>query len=207
MLDQGQTAERAWFGAEHLLENHFAEGTALWSGILHLHPATLKSICKRGFDGNAYALHYNVNKFPRWLRSAAKKMIKEYDSDPRKIWNVEDLDLIYERFLEFDGIGDALAKMAQFILLRNYGIAGGIGKRDKVSVKPDSLVRRVLYRSGISPSEKIPECIEILRMQQLPSPADFDASAWIIGREFCDKSSPKCKDCPIVQACRFAGMA
>jgi len=54
-------------------------------------------------------------------------MQKEYDDDPRNIWavRVDQVQAIYEKFLAFDGIGDALAKMAQFILVRNYGIAGG----------------------------------------------------------------------------------
>lgn len=55
-------------------------------------------------------------------------IISKYESDVGNIWNYvrpEDVHVIYDRFLEFSGIGDALARMAQFILVREYGIAGG----------------------------------------------------------------------------------
>ena len=76
---------------------------------------------------------------------------------PRKIWSVKphEVNLIYDRFVEFDGIGDALAKMAQFALVRNNGVAGGKTNQAKMSVKPDLLVQRVLFRTGITQGEKL----------------------------------------------------
>lgn len=58
---------------------------------------------------------------------AVEKIMGYYEGDVRNIWRVKHTEVykIYDRFKEFDGIGDALAKMAQFILVRNYGIAGG----------------------------------------------------------------------------------
>ena len=83
--------------------------------------------------------------FPKNLKSAAIKIVEEYESDARNVWNgidMENVDQIYWRFMEFEGIGDALAKMAQFILVRDYGIAGGNRSKKYLSVKPDVHVRR-----------------------------------------------------------------
>jgi len=205
MLDQGQTAERAWDGGEHMVDNYFKNKRNFWKSVATTHRSTIKKICQKGYDGTSYASVFCFNKFPVWLRNASETMLDNYDGDPRNIWNVTSANVkdIYIRFLEFDGIGDALSKMVQFILVRNYGVAGGIENRSNMSVKPDELVRRVLFRSGISTSNKIRESIEAVENLHLPSPADFDASAWIIGREYCLKNKPKCCSCPILESCQY----
>jgi endonuclease III len=205
MLDQGQTAERAWDGGDHMVDNYFRNKRNFWNSVATTHRSTIKKICQKGYDGTSYASVFCFNKFPVWLRSASDKMLTDYNGDPRNIWNVtsENVNEIYTRFKQFDGIGDALSKMAQFILVRNYGIAGGIENRSKMSVKPDELVRRVLFRSGISASNKISESIEAIENLHLSSPADFDAAAWIIGREYCLKNKPMCYSCPISKSCEY----
>lgn len=203
MLDQGQKAERAWDGASHFVENHFQGKGGLWKNILRSHHAVVAYKCKRGYEGQSYALNYCVNKFPRHVRAAARRMLKQYNGDPRRIWAVNpiNVNLIYDRFVEFEGIGDALAKMAQFILVRNYGVAGGKKNQSKMSVKPDALVRRVLTRVGITQSEKISHAIAVLEELKIKRPADFDAALWLIGRDFCFKTNPACASCPLSETC------
>lgn len=87
LLDQLQTAERAWEGASYLVDNYFTASGNFWQEISETHHATVRSICIRGFDEQPFALGMNVNSFPRQLRAAAKKIVDEYDSDVRKIWN------------------------------------------------------------------------------------------------------------------------
>lgn len=203
MLDQGQKAERAWDGGRHLVANHFQGNSGFWENIARSRTNTIKKICITGHNGKSYASVFCTNKFPLWLQSAAHRMLEKYDGDPRNIWNVppEQVCKIYDRFLEFDGIGDALAKMAQFILVRNYGVAGGQSNQSKMSVKPDILVRRVLARSGISSSENLKPSLEALAELKLDRPADFDAAIWYIGRNFCLKSQRQCTMCPIDAVC------
>lgn len=205
MLDQGQRAERAWDGAEHLVQNQFQGNPSFWESISQTHHLTLKKICQKGYDETSYSSVFTFNRFPGWLRQASRKILNEYDGDPRNIWNVSsaNVDVIYDRFIEFDGIGDALSKMAQFILVRNYGVAGGEKSKSNMSFKPDVLVRRVLYRSGICPSERISTAIETIEALHLPSQADFDAAAWVIGREYCKKSGPDCRACPLTKDCNL----
>jgi len=203
LLDQGQKAERAWNGAKHLVSNQFQGRRNFWSSVRAADDELLSTICRTGFEGKSYASVFCVNKFPTWLRSAAHRINDEYGGDPRNIWDVraDKVQLIYDRFSEFDGIGDALAKMAQFILVRNYGIAGGKVNQSQMSVKPDVLVRRVLYRSGLAESEGIQITISALESLRLKRPADFDAALWTIGREYCLKSKPVCELCPISESC------
>jgi len=205
MLDQGQLAERAWEGSRHLVRTHFNCKGNWWQNVICTHHSTVTKICKKGFNEKTYASVFTVNKFPKRLRKAAAKIIEEYDGDPRNIWKVgpKNVDEIYSRFKEFDGIGDALAKMAQFILVRNYGVAGGLAIRNQLSVKPDVLVRRVLFRTGITESDNITKCISAINELSLPSPADFDAATWEIGRSYCFKSKPNCSSCPINTACNY----
>lgn len=207
MLDQGQKAERAWDGGEHFVDTHFQSNQNFWQQIIDTHHSTLEKICQKGYNGTSYASAYTFNKFPNWIRSAAIKIINDYDGDVRNIWNdvtTNCVNEIYDRFIEFDGIGDALAKMAQFILVRNYGVAGGYKNRLNMSVKPDALVRRVLYRSGISKSQDINVSIQSIEKLKLSSPADLDAAAWIIGREYCIKKKSDCNSCPLNNLCSFS---
>lgn len=209
LLDQGQKAERAWDSGEHLVQNYFDHRKGFWHGVSESSAEEVKQICQRGYNGSSYALNFTFNKFPRWLKSAADKMLDEYDGDPRRIWAVppEQVSLIYDRLKEFDGIGDALAKMGQFILVRNYGVAGGSESQHLMAIKPDDLVRRVMFRTGVSPSSMAKDVIESTEKLRLKSPADFDAASWIIGREFCGKTSPKCKECPISEGCERVGLS
>lgn len=206
MLDQGQLAERAWEGGAHFVENHFKGRRGFWGEILHAHPQTVRRICTSGYDETSYGIRYCRNKFPQWLRAAADRMLEKYQGDPRNIWTVapENVNLIYDRFLEFDGIGDALAKMAQFILVRNYQVAGGKKNQSRMSVKPDVLVRRVLARTGITESERLNDVLNTLGELKLGRPADFDASLWVVGREFCLNTNPNCNECPLQNECVYA---
>lgn len=206
LLDQGQKAERAWNGGEHLVKNHFKGFRGFWSEVLAADQKTVDRICTSGYDGKSYALNFPTKKFPIWLREAAKKMVDQYNGDPRNIWAVppENVGLIYDRFKEFKGIGDALAPMAQFILVRKYGVGGGIQNQSKLSVKPDVLVRRVLARTGLTESGDMTKVIGTLRDFKLTSPADFDASLWVIGREYCKKTDPNCEKCPLEPVCSYA---
>jgi endonuclease-3 len=208
LLDQGQRVEYVEEKSEYLVNNFFKKGKNWWKNILREHYKTVARICKTGFNGGSFALNYQTNKFPKWLRSAAKKIVDDYDGDVRNIWNnIKDPQIIYDRLKEFDGIGDALAKMGQFILVRQYGLAGGISSRALMSVKPDIHVRRVVYRTGIAKSEKTNVVVETFENLDLKSPADIDAALWEVGRKYCKPRNPKCDEesdsCPLNEVCSF----
>lgn len=126
LLDQGQDADRAWNGGRHFVDNYFTGRKGFWREIDTATHSELQRICTTGYNGTSYGSRFTTNRLSGWLKSNAKLMIDIYDQDPRYIWNVNngDFGVIYDRFITFHGVGDALAKMATFILVRNYGIAG-----------------------------------------------------------------------------------
>lgn len=205
MLDQMQEADRAWEAGKYMAEHYFSDTGDFWKEISDTHLSTIKKICRGGYDGQAFALGVKVDSFPKNLKSAARKIVDEYGSDVRNIWNnigAEHVDEIYDRFKEFEGIGDALAKMAQFILVRDYGIAGGKESKKHLSVKPDVHLQRVLFRLGIAEKRTAASVIENVDHLKLGSPADFDWAVWNIGREYCQSSEPDCSHCPLGKVCK-----
>ena len=209
MLDQNQPADRAWDAAEYLVNNYFNETDDFWGEIANTHLATIRTICRTGYEGQAFAINFPTNLFPKWLKAAAKRIVSNYDSDVRNIWNGvkrEDVDEIYRRFKEFEGIGDALAKMAQFTLVRSYGVAGGRASRKFMSVKPDVHLQRVLFRVGICNRETPSSVVADTDALDLRSPADFDWAVWRIGQLYCHSSYPECCDCPLKEVCDRQGL-
>ena len=204
MLDQMQKTERAWEAGQYMVKYYFYDTGDFWQEISDSHLSTIKKICRRGYDGKAFALGVKSNDFPKNLKSAAKKIVGEYKSDVRNVWNnvdAEHVDEIYNRFREFEGIGDALAKMAQFILVRDYGIAGGKESKKYLSVKPDTHLQRVLFRLGLAETKTAASVVANVGNLNLRSPADFDWAVWNIGQEFCHSHEPACSNCPLDKIC------
>ena len=206
MLDMTQPADRAWDAGKHLANNHFNQTGNFWNNVTNTNLDTIRKICRTGYDGKAYAAGWHVNKFPKRLKENAKMIISKYESDVRNIWNhvrPEDVHVIYDRFLEFSGIGDALARMAQFILVREYGIAGGAKNKRLMKVKPDVHVCRVSFRLGVSESKAVGAVDKAIDRLKLKSPADFDWVLFDVGKKYCKPSRPKCPDCPLNKVCQW----
>ena len=204
MLDLKQGTERAWEAGQYMVENYFYDIGDFWKEISVTHLSTIKKICREGYYGNHFALNVTVNTFPKNLKSAAKKIVGEYESDVRNVWNnvdAEHVDEIYSRFKEFEGIGDALAKMAQFILVRDYGIAGGKESKKYLSVKPDTHLQRVLFRLGLAEKKTAASVVANVDNLKLASPADFDWAVWNIGKKYCHSREPDCSNCPLEKVC------
>ena len=205
MLDQRQEADRAWEAGKYMVKHCFNDTSDFWKEIADTHLSTIKKICREGYDGQAFALNVKINVFPKNLKSAARKIVDEYESDVRNVWNdvdAEHVNEIYNRFKGFEGIGGALAKMAQFILVRDYGIAGGKESKRYLSVKPDVHLQRVLFRLGISEKKTAASVNSNVDNLSLRSPADFDWAVWNIGREYCTPREPDCSHCPLEKVCK-----
>ena len=201
VLDQGQPAERAWDKAQHLRDNFFPGGKRWWKRVAAADPRLLHAIARYGYEGKSYGENFQANKFPRWLKANAEWIEEYYAGDPRKLWAVDDTEELYDRLKELDGVGDALAKMGQFLLVRSHGVCGGWKARRKLAVKPDELLRRVLYRAGVASSPRSSAVVRAAEGLGLESPADFDAAVWLVGRKFCLKTNPRCGECPLAAAC------
>ena len=203
LLDRQIPFEKAWEGGRHLAENHFQSGS-FWEEVKRARMDKVDQIARSGFDGKAYFRFPSI--FAQILKRSADLIVERYEGDVRKVWNVskKDVDLIYERLKEFWGIGDALAKMGQFALVRDFGLAGGASSRMFMSVKPDIHVRRVTFRMGLSASMRPPSVVRALAELNLDSAADFDLAVWRVGQNWCHKTLPECGACPVRRACDYA---
>ena len=205
MLDQGQRAERAWKAGLHL--SQWWGARVFWAKIRQMPMQELRDKCRSGYDGKSYALRFQSGYFPAWLRKNAVLMAQKYDDDPRRIWSdvtPESVHKIYTRMREFAGIGEGLAAMAQFILVRNHGIAGGSDSQGRMCIKADSHVTRVVFRLGLADKMTPTAVTKAVSNLHLPSPADFDAACWIIGRTCCKVTHPLCEECALASVCPSA---
>jgi endonuclease III len=203
MLDQGGRWEVAKSNAKYFVENYFPE-ESIWKDIKKKDLDSLEKICKKGnHNGKGFASRFMHEHFHNYLQKNAELIVNRYKADPRNIWSVtaENVELIYHRLLEFHGIGDALAKMGQFTLVRKYGIAGGKESKQHLRAKPDIHVSRVLYRMGLSENEKPASAVRCIDAAGVSSQADLDAVLVSMGRKFCKKTDPKCADCPLKRDC------
>lgn len=221
LFDQQQSADRAWDAGVHLVRNHFQGGDAddFWVIVSQTSIAKIKSIMSTGFGvrmhrgtnnldwtGPYHRYHNNMSKY---LKRNAEIVLDQHNGDVRNIWrrvSSKDVDLIYERFLEFVGIGPALAKMAQFILVRDFGIAGGVDSKRFMRVKPDVHVRRVAERLGLV--SKGTPCVVTRELDALglESQADVDLVLFRVGQRYCHRT-PNCKVCPLTDTCARSGVS
>ena len=206
LFDQQQGADRAWEGGDHMVANHF-RGENFWEEIARTPLSKVKRIMRYGFEGKAYFRFWN--RFSKHLKDNAKLILDRYDGDVRKVWkNVSSRDVndIYYRFLEFKGVGPALARMAQFILVRDCGMAGGEDSKGYMRVKPDRHVCRVTYRLGLVSNTKPKAVAAEIDQLGLQSQADFDLVVFRVGQNWCKSSSPNCVECPLNESCHQRGI-
>ena len=204
LFDRGVIAERAWIAAEWMNNSigDKADGSAVWNNLKKMEAKRLRGFLRYGYGGFAFHRHYKT--FAQQLPIVASIIIEKYTNDPRKIWNsTKDVNLVKKRLEELPGIGPALSNMAVLILVRNYGLIGGMKSLANIDIKPDIHVMRVFKRSGlISNMNNISEAIEIARTLCPDYPGSLDAPAFEIGREYCFKTNPSCPECAIKEVCK-----
>ena len=209
LFDKQQKADRAWDGGKDLVDNHFQgkDGEFSWETVSRTSINKVKQVMSSGWNGRAY--HRFPNRHAQFLKENARIIVNRYDGDVRNVWDVssDQVDRIYERFLEFKGISDALAKMAQFILVRNYGIAGGIESKRFMRVKADVHLRRVSYRLGLVQSRTPCAVAREFDALNLESQADIDLVLYRTGQDYCHKTAPNCAECPLVNDCARRGIS
>lgn len=192
IFDEGIQAERAW-AAPYLLQQRL--GHFDMARFAAADPGEIRAAV-----AGPPSLHRYVDKTPRRLINAAKRLLGEYAGDAANIWSGERTatDVMF-RLLAFDGIGQKKAAMAVNILMRDFliplrGIAG-------TEIAYDIHVRRVFMRSGMSPLDD-PYAFNLAARTANPeNPGALDIAAWYIGRNWCRPTSPLCESCRLSQAC------
>ena len=191
LFTQGIPAERAWAGPWLLRERLGYLDLALLLGD----PAAVRAAFQQ-----PPMLHRFKETLPRWVCSAAARLIRDWDGNAALIWapGTHVLDVV-ERLNEFDGIGRKKAVMAAEILVRHFGAE--LEGRECGQVAYDVQVRRVFLRAGLVAHDSREE-IEAAAASICPdAPGTLDLPAWLVGRETCRPRKPLCEECRLGATC------
>jgi len=191
LFTQGVPAERAWAGPWLLRER-----------LGHLDLARLASEPDRIAEAVARrpALHRFVHTLPRWISSAAARLLAEYGGEACRIWPDGDHVLaVTERLLAFDGIGEKKSAMAVDLLTRVLGVPlTGI---ECGTVAYDVHVRRVFLRTGLIDRDTLAAVNEAAAAACPEAPASLDLPTWLVGRQWCRPLRPECGRCRLGSVC------
>ncbi len=191
LFTQGIPAERAWSGPYEL-------GARLGTLELSFIAENPESV-RRAFQAPPM-LHRFKETLPRWVCSAAQRLIRDYEGSAERIWAPGSHVLeVTERLSAFDGIGRKKSVMAAEILVRHFDIE--LAGRECGQVAYDVQVRRVFLRSGLAEVDSR-EAIEAAAAAWCPdAPGTLDLPAWLIGRETCRPKAPLCDSCRLAEVC------
>jgi endonuclease-3 len=191
LFTQGIPAERAWSGPWLLKERL---GT-LEVAYLATHPKEVRAAVQQ-----PPMLHRFKETLPRWIGSAAGRLVERYGGSAASVWPPGSHVLeVVERLSAFDGIGRKKAVMAAEILARHFGVE--LQGRECGQVAYDVQVRRVFLRSGLVEQDSL-QAIESAAAEFCPeSPATLDLPAWLVGRETCRPKTPRCDECRLGAVC------
>ena len=125
----------------------------------------------------------------------------DYNGEASKIWvsNPKSATII-RRFFRFDGVGIKIARMAAYILSRQFKIP----MQDKICIviSPDIQVKRVFKRLGfIDDVDSNDDLIYCARELNPEYPGIFDSAAWELGKDICRPTNPKCDECFLNELC------
>ena len=191
LFDQGIPAERAWTAPHQLRQR-----------IGHLNPAQIISnpeAVRRAIQMQP-KLHRYVEKMPRWLVGAARRVQQNYRGDASAIWSDRPSAVELQRRLsEFNGIGQKKAAMAVEILNRDLGVP--VDRMAGSDVAVDVHVRRVFLRSRLADRDAPDHMIAVARQLHPSRPGALDFPAWDVGRNWCHAGTPNCGHCPLTHVC------
>ncbi|MCX8007950.1 MAG: hypothetical protein N3B11_07585 [Coriobacteriia bacterium] len=146
------------------------------------------------------ALHRFVRTLPGWVSAAAARVIEDYRGDAAAIWpEGTRVAEVAERLRAFQGIGVKKAAMATEMLVRHLGVR--LTGLEDGCVAYDVHVRRVFLRSGLVVRDSVVEVASAARSVEPGDPGSLDLAAWLIGRQHCRPSAPRCDQCPLAGPC------
>lgn len=191
LFTQGIPAERAW-AAPWLLKSRLGH---LDLGRLAGEPDEVREALQR-----PPMLHRFKETLPRWVSSAARRLLDEYGGDASRVWEPGSHVLaVSERLSAFDGIGRKKAAMAVEILLRHFRVP--LEGAECGQVAYDTQVRRVFLRSGLVERDTPDEVARAAGLACSEAPGSLDLPAWLIGRETCRPRAPRCDECRLGADC------
>lgn len=192
IFDQSIGAEKAW-EIPYELKNR----------MKHLNVKDIANMSQSEIEThfqNPTKLHRFWRTMAGRLKKACLLLNEKYGGEANKLWEDEpDSRILYQRLLEFDGIGQKKASMAVNILFRELKVK--IKNKSGIDVSYDEMVKRVFFRTGLIRTLSMNNVIKAARNLHPEYPGELDHPAWYIGRTWCLSSNPKCMDCCLNEIC------
>ena len=191
LFTQGVRYERAWAGPWLL-------SCRLGHLDLRLLAADVEAVDEA--LGRPPALHRFRHTLPRWISSAARRLLDEYSGDASGIWAPgNSLAEVMRRLSAFEGIGPKKAAMAAELLVRYFGVP--LEGLEDGTVAYDVHVRRVFLRSGLVEADTPAEVARAAAVACPALPGTLDLPAWTVGRHSCRPTRPACETCRLTHVC------
>ena len=191
LFDQNVPAERAWIAPFILKER-----------LGHLDPQTIAYAdgAVRDAVQEVPKLHRYVNKMPRWVVLAARRVVEVYGGDASAIWSDNpSADILQKRFDDFLGIAQKKAAMAVEILERDLGVP--VRNLERSDIAYDVHIRRVFLRTRLAERDDRDHMIAVARQLHPARPGALDLPTWLIGKGWCHPGAPDCASCPLTEVC------
>jgi endonuclease III len=136
----------------------------------------------------------------RFIKANAGLLVDKYNGNASNIWNDTPTSVeMYERFIEFRGIGQKKGSMAVNILVRDCDVP--VSDKRGIDVSYDKHIRQVFLRSGLAEKDDLDHIIDVARLENPAYPGALDKPAWYIGRDWCFNQVPNCNKCPLGNVC------
>ena len=191
LFDQNVPAERAWIAPFILRER-----------LGHLDPQIIAHAdgAVRDAVQQVPKLHRYINKMPRWVVLAARRVVDLYGGDASAIWSDNpSADILQKRFDDFLGISQKKAAMAVQILERDLGVP--VRNLEWSDIAYDVHIRRVFLRTRLAERDDRDRMIATARQLHPVRPGALDLPTWLIGKGWCHPGVPDCASCPLTEVC------
>lgn len=152
---------------------------------------------------NEKKLHRFNDDMAKVFYKAVHKIVDEYDGDASNIWKGNPSSAtVVSRFLDFDGMGIKISTMATNILSRDFKIP--LSDHYSIDISPDVHVKRVFKRMGFIKKKDINNVDKIIykaRSINPEFPGIIDSTCWVLGKDICRPTNPKCNECVFKNYC------
>lgn len=189
ILDYQIRAEVAWGNARRLAEEILGDPNDLWECI------TSNSNSQWMSKKKEYSLHHFSIAHERVWR-IGNEIVTRYQGDARNIWKNQKTSTVLDRLNEMS-VGEKISQM----------IVGALYDTGQISepgdVKADIHVTRVLGRVLVGDKLSPDKAIEITREMNHENPWLLDRPLYLIGKEYCKESDPRCYECYLSNECAF----
>lgn len=191
ILNYQIAADTAWDNAKRLVKV-LNNPDSLWNCITAISEQEWEAKWKE----------YSLHRFPKAHKRVWKigyEIVTNYDGDVRKIWKAKTPDVVLTRLYDMR-VGEQISRMIVGALIDTEQIKG------RGDVKVDIHVRRVLGRVLRGEGYSIKEShfvLEKTREMYQENPWLLDKSLYMLGKELCLASNPKCTTCYLQKKCEY----